>query len=449
MPGDATRPSLLRAFLTPRCAVMAALGFASGLPFAIANETASVLLAELKIDRTTIGLLGAISTVYAFKFLWAPLIDAVAFPGLGRLGRRRSWLVALHLALLPAIASLALWMPTERTSPLQAFALALVVIAVLSATLDIVVNAWTIARFPERELGVGSSMSVTGYRLALLVGGMVALSVATRAGWPAAFATLAAMQGVGLVAALCAPRNADVGSEEAGLAEAAPSFVERIVAPIVEPIVEIARRIGPGLVVVAALVLLFRLPDQLASQMQRPLLLDTLGYEKEQYGVFRNGIGLAATIAGSLLGGAVVVRFGIIRAMLLACLMQAASNIGFAWIASAVEPLGGVAQPWVSWPMIALTIVSGIESLCGGLVGAVFVAYLMGLCDPRHGATQYALLTSLMALAGGVASAASGYLATSWTPFFLGTVAAGIPGLILVPLAARFARAAPRPGIVD
>ncbi len=440
MTETASRPSLLRAFLTPRCAIMAALGFASGLPFAIANETASVLLAELKIDRTTIGLLGAIGTVYAFKFLWAPIVDATPFPGLGRLGRRRSWLVALHLALLPAIASLALWMPTERESPLQAFALALVVIAVLSATLDIVVNAWTIARFPERELGVGSSMSVTGYRLALLAGGLVALSVATRAGWPAAFATLAVMQGIGLVATLCAAP--DGRSEEPMPAASAPSHAERIVAPIVE----LLRRIGPGLAVVALLVLLFRLPDQLAAQMQRPLLLDTLGYEKEQYGVFRNGIGLAATIVGSFLGGALVIRFGIIRAMLVACLAQAASNLGFAWIASAVDPLGGVAQPWLSWPMAALTIVSGIESLCGGLVGAVFVAYLMGLCDPRHGATQYALLTSLMALAGGIASAASGYLASSWTPFFLGTVVAGIPGLLLVPLAARVVRGASRPG---
>jgi MFS transporter, PAT family, beta-lactamase induction signal transducer AmpG len=445
MPDDATRPSLLRAFLTPRCAIMAALGFASGLPFAIANETASVLLAELKIDRTTIGLLGAIGTVYAFKFLWAPIVDAVPFPGLGRLGRRRSWLVALHLALLPAIASLALWMPTERESPLQAFAFALVIIAVLSATLDIVVNAWTIARFPARELGVGSSMSVTGYRLALLVGGLVALSVAKRAGWPAAFAALAAMQGIGLVAALCAAPDDRPGESDAPSPSSkspSPSFVERIVAPIVE----LLQRIGPGLIVVALLVLLFRLPDQLATQMQRPLLLDTLGYEKEQYGVFRNGIGLAATIAGSFLGGAIVVRFGIVRAMLVACVMQAMSNLGFAWIASAVDPLGGVAQPWVSWPMLALTIVSGVESMCGGLVGAVFVAYLMGLCDPRHGATQYALLTSLMALAGGIASAASGYLASSWTPFFLGTVAAGIPGLILVPLAARVVRAAPRSG---
>jgi PAT family beta-lactamase induction signal transducer AmpG len=433
---DVRRPSFLRALAEPRCAAMAGLGFASGLPFAIINETSTARLAQLGVDRTTIGLLGAISSVYAFKFLWAGFVDARSVPWLAAFGRRRSWLIATNAVLVVLIALLAFFVPATKTDALMPFAAMLVAMSVLSATFDLAVNAWTIERFPRRELGVGSSLSVTGYRIALLVGGLVALSVATRFGWPQAFLVLAAMQSIGLVA-LLVDRDRGAGGDRT--AESTPGLVEAFRAPIVD----LVGRLGVGILLIVALVLVFRLPDQLATPMQKPLLLDTLGYEPEQFGVLRNGIGLAATILGSLAGGALVVRFGLVRAMLVACLAQAASNLGFAWIAVAVEPLGGVAQPWTSWPVVALGLVSILESGCGGLVGTVFVAFLMALCDRRFAALQYALLTSLMALSGGVASAASGFLAGAWPAFFIGTALAGLPGLVLAALAGRCATKRP------
>lgn len=431
---DSPPPRLVDAILSPRCLVMAALGFASGLPYAIANETSTVLLAELRIERSTIGLLGAIGTLYSFKFLWSPLVDAGPVPGLAALGRRRSWLLALQVPLAILIGSLAFVAPTSAAAPLAGFAAMLVVIAFLSATLDIVVNAWTVDRFPPRELGIGSSMSVGGYRIALLVGGAAAMQCAATFGWSAAFIAMAACLGVGIVATLLAEEP-----------EGEPTTHANYAASLVSPIVELVGRLGPGLLLVAAMVLLFRLPDQLGAVMQKSLLLDTLGYEKAQYGIIRNGVGLAATIVGSLLGGALVARFGIIRALVGGAVLQAVSNLGFAWIAVTIEPLGGVAQPWTSWPAIALLCVGCVENLCGGAVATVFVAWLMSLCDRRHAATQYAILSGAMAFTGGIASGASGFIAerTTWPAFFCWTAVAGIPGIALAAAAAFVRRRAP------
>jgi PAT family beta-lactamase induction signal transducer AmpG len=424
-------PSLARAFLSRRSLVMAALGFASGLPYAIANETSGVLLAELKIDRETIGLFGGIGVIYAAKFLWSPLVDARAVPGLARLGRRRSWLVATQAPLIALIAAIAVLAPTSASSPLLPLAVLLAAIAIVSATQDIVVNAWTVDAFPRRELGIGSAMSVGGYRIALLAGGAAAPLLATSAGWPTAFLVLAATMGVGLTASLAA-------SEPAGSAADDTGFWVALVAPIKDLVL----RIGPWLVLVAAMVLLFRLPDQLGNTMQKSLLLDTLGFAKQQYGVARNGVGLAATMVGSLIGAALVAKAGLGWALAIGATLQAASNLGFAWIAGAVDPMGGVVQPWTSGPMLSLLAVGSFENLCGGIVATVFVAWLMSLCERRFAATQYAALSGLMALAGGFATAASGFLATrmGWAGFFAWSAAAGLPGLLLAPLAARAVR---------
>ena len=197
---------------------MSALGFASGLPYAIANETSSALLADLKIDRSTIGLLGAIGVLYSFKFLWSPLIDARAAPGLERLGRRRSWLLATQLPLAALIACLGIVAPSTATSPLTLFAVLLVAIAFLSATLDIVVNAWTVDSFSTPELGIGSSMSVTGYRIALLAGGTAALHLATVFGWPFAFIAMGFAMAIGVAATILSREpNVEMGPSAGGM----------------------------------------------------------------------------------------------------------------------------------------------------------------------------------------------------------------------------------------
>lgn len=425
--GDAT-PRLRDAILSPRCLAMAALGFASGLPYAVANETSTVLLAELSIKPATIGMLGAIASLYSFKFLWSPLVDARPFPGLGFLGHRRSWLLATQVSLAVLIASLGPLAPNAKDAPLAAFAAMLVAVAFVSATLDIVVSAWTVESFPRRELGIGSSMSVAGYRIALLVGGAAAMQCAALIGWSWAFVGLGVTMGVGTLATLMSREPAIDRPERESYSMA-----------LVAPFRDLISRLGPALLLAAAMVLLFRLPDQLGATMQKSLLLDTLGYEKAQYGYVRNGFGLAATLIGSLAGGACVARFGLVRTLVLAAVLQATSNLGFAWLAGAVTPLGGAVQPWGSAPILSLLAVGSFENLCGGAVATAFVAWLMSLCDRRYAATQYAILSGAMAFTGGIASAISGHLVErmSWPAFFALTALVGVPGVGLALLTGR------------
>lgn len=428
-------PSVRAALLSPKCLVMAGLGFASGLPYTIVNDTATSMLAANKIDRATIGLLGAIGSVYAFKFLWAPLVDARAIPVLR--GKRRAWLFLTQGTLVAIILLVAAFVSAESNSAVTLLGGLLVVLAFFSATQDIVVNGWTVDAFPGRELGIGSSMYVLGYRVAIVAAGALALVVAKHHGWAAAFVSLAAVMALGPALVLLT-REPHRPSVEGGT-EWADAFVD--------PLVELFRRLGWGALVVFLFILVFRLPDQLGASMQKPLLLDTLGYDLAQFGIARNGIGLVATIAGSLVGGVLAIRFGLVATLVVAGIMQAASNLGFVWMHQTVEPLAGAEMPWTSPPMVMLVVVSSVESFCGGLVGTAFVAWLMSLCTPRFGASQYALLTAGFALAGGIASGASGFLAVElqWTPFFVVSALAGIPGLLLLPLAVWLARPAPTP----
>lgn len=416
------------AFLSPRCLVMAALGFAAGLPYTVVTETSGALLAELRIDRTSIGLLGAVGSVYAFKFLWSPLVDSRAIPFLR--GRRRPWLLLTQGAIVPLIVACAFTAPSSASASLAAFVWPLFLMACLSATQELVTTGWTVDAFRGREIGLGSSLYVAGYRVALVAAGTAALAIADRWGWTAAFVAMAALMAIGPIVALVAREPHREAATEPG------SVLETFIAPLSE----LLRRLGPAAIVVFAFTLVFRLPDQLGMQMQKPFLLDTLGFNLTQYGVVRNGIGLAATIVGSLVGGALAVRFGMMRALVIAGILQALSNLGFAWMAEAIPPLDKTVQPWLSAPVLSLVVVSSVESGCGGLVAAAFVAWLMSLCSPRFGASQYALLTAGFSLAAAIASAVSGYLAQEWTPFFVMTAVAAVPGLLLLPFAVRVAR---------
>jgi PAT family beta-lactamase induction signal transducer AmpG len=410
---------------------MVTLGFASGLPNTIATETASAYLAKVGFDTATIGWIGAISSIYAYKFLWAPFVDARPLPGLTNLGRRRSWLLALQCALALGIASLAIVLPASHEERVGGFASILILVAFLSATLDIVVSAWTVNAFPGRALGVGGSLSVIGYRAAMLAAGAIGLQLAGLAGWRWAFV------GLGLVMAVTA--LAPVLSPEPSANRAEPVSYAR---SLIEPVLELWKRLGLALLLVVAITFLFRLPDQLTRSMQQPFLLSHLQFELTQFGWVRQGAGIPATLAGAILGGAAIVRFGMFRTLVVAGVLQALSNLGFAWLGLAIAPLDGSHQPWLSTPILSMLAVGTFENLCGGAVATVFVAWLMSLCDQRHAATQYAILSGGMAFTGGLASGLSGYLAASmtWPAFFAVTALAGIPGIALA-LAARMAKA--------
>jgi PAT family beta-lactamase induction signal transducer AmpG len=421
---DPAPASLAATFLQPRVLVMASLGVASGLPYAVANETGTLLLADLKVDRTAIGAIGAISGIYAFKFLWSPLVDARAVPGLARLGLRRSWLLATQLPMVAIIAMLAGLAPAGADASTFSFGVALAALAVLSATQDIAVNAWTVDAFPRRELGIGSAATVAGYRLALLAGGSLAPLVAAWLGWNAAFLVLAAIMAIGPITTLVAReprREPTVHPPPAGLRA------------LLAPIRELLAFAGPHAVAITLFVLLFRLPDQLGNAMQKPFLLEGLGYTKEQYGLIRNALGIGATLVGAAVGGGLVARFGLVRALVLCGLAQAASNLGFV-VLSLRGPAVGGSLAWGDPAMLWLGAVSLVESLAGGMVATAFVAWLMSLCDRRYAATQYAVLTGLFAIGQSLASVVSGPLSKElgWIGFYLATVAVAVPGLALI-----------------
>lgn len=425
-----TPPSIKQAFLSPRSLAMATIGFASGLPNTVASETASAYLAKVGFDTTTIGWVGAVSSIYAYKFLWAPVVDAGPLPGLARVGRRRSWLIALQCAVAAGIAALALVLPESAGGSVTAFASVLILVAFLSATLDIVVGAWTVEAFPGRALGVGSSLSVVGYRAAMLAAGAIGLQIANAAGWRWAFAAL----GLAMAATALAPILSREPTSHPATRE---SFGQSLVAPMSE----LVRRLGLSLVIVVAIALFFRLPDQLARSMQQPFLLTYLQYDLGQFGWVRNGAGIPATLLGAILGGAAIVRFGMFRTLIVAAVLQSLSNLGFAWLGLTIAPLDGTQQPWLSTPILSMLAVGTFENLCGGAVSSVFVAWLMSLCQPRHAATQYAILSGAMAFAAGIANPVSGYLAKamSWPSFFAITALGGVPGILLV-LLTRFIR---------
>ncbi len=420
------RVSLVALALSGSGLAMATLGFASGLPFTLVTKATSAILADQGTDKTTIGDVGgAIGLVYAYKFLWSPLVDARPAPLVGGLGRRRSWLVASEMPLILAVALLGFAVP-HSGEPSAVFLALLVLVAICSATQDIVVNGWTVDAFPGRKLGIGSALSVAGYRVALLVAGWLVLLLGKSWGWSVAFGAMAVLCAAGLVATLAS-------REPSGPVGEATSYWRSIALPLIDG----ARSLGRWLVPCIAFALVFKLPDQLGNAMQESLLITTMKYDIAQFGLARNAIGLPTTILGSLLGAVAVARMGMMPALLLACVLQALSNLGFAWLHEVVAPLNGSAQPWLSQPTIALTTVGAIESLCGGLTGTVFVAWLMSLCSQRFGASQYALLSGIVQLSASIASALSGRLAHEWTSYYVWSAVAGIPGLALLAIIAR------------
>jgi PAT family beta-lactamase induction signal transducer AmpG len=393
------------------------LGFASGLPFYLTNRTLQAWMTVEGVDLTTIGLFSLVTLPYSLKFLWAPFLDRYVPP---LLGRRRGWLVITQLALLLAIAAMSLHDPQRS---LQLLALNAVLIAFFSASQDIALDAYKIDVLSDRELGAGAALGVLGYRVALLVTGSLAFVLADRLPWPTVYLLIAGLMVVGIGAAFYAP--------EPVLREGAPKTLREAV---VEPFVDFFRRTGPlwGIVILV-FTIAYQLPDRFGQIMVTPFLLAT-GFSQTEIGAIQGGIGLGSTIVGVLVGGAIIARLGINRSLWLFAALQILSNLAYYWISIIGEDSG------------ALVVAIMIENLSGGMVTAVFVAFLMSLCSRRFSATQYALLSSLMAAARDILVAPAGGIAesTGWPTFFLLTIAAGIPVLLLLPLVAPWGWATPR-----
>lgn len=406
-------PSIFQVYFNRRMAVLAGLGLASGLPYMLTGAVLQAWMTDAHVTLGTIGLFSLVTLPYTFKFCWAPFMDRYALP---ILGRRRGWLLLMQLLLIAAIAAMALTGPSRS---LLLFAIMAMLLAFLSASQDIVADAYRTDVLPEAERGAGAAVYVTGYRIAMLLSSSLGIWLVGRYGvpWPMIYLGIAAMMSLGIVATLAAPEPRMQVARPEGLADA-----------FIDPLFDFLRRPDGWLVLL--FVVVFKLPDVLVDGMKMPFLLQ-IGISKEQIGAIGQGLGLAMSIAGALVGGGLVARLGLWRSLWVFGLLQALSNLGF-WVLSQTGP-----------NLLTLSAVISVENFCAGLVTAGFVAFLMSQCDVRFSATQYAMLSSLMAVTRIVGGAPAGFLAEhlGWPAFFLASLFAAVPGLLLL----TWVRPRPRP----
>jgi len=396
-----------------RLAVMVAYGFVAGLPLPLSTFTLRYWLSEGGVPLAAIGLTANIGLAYSLKFLWAPLLDQVPPPGaLRRLGRRRGWLAAIQPCLVLAAVALALTDP--GAGPAASIAAAAMV-AFLSASQDIVVDAWRIEIFPQRLQGAALAAYVWGYRVALLIATSGVIAGAGRIGWHWALLGVAVLIGVGPLVTLLAPEPAQPPPQ------AHPAgIVRRLREAIADPLVEFLAR--PGSIAILAFVALFKLGEAMAGIMTAPLYR-SLGFARDTVAA-TGPFSLVATLFGIGFGGFLVVRIGVGRALLWTGWAQTLAMAMY--VALAASP--------GDQPVLFATVAT--EAFAQGMADAAFLIYLSGLCSLRFTATQYALLSSVPALAihtiGGVSGLLAG--AVGWMPFYGLCMFAALPamGLMLV-----------------
>lgn len=399
----------LKLYLQPRMLAILALGFASGLPLALSASTLSVWLMESGVSKTAIGLFAAIGTPYALKFLWAPLVDGVRLPLLCRLlGKRRGWLAATQLLLMASLVALGLSDPSA--DPWKTAFCALLV-AIFSATQDIVIDAYRVELLPPDEQGAGAGAIVLGYRLGMIASSAGALFLAASVGWTLTYLCMAALLPVGLLATLAAGEPAD-GHRVAP----AGNWLK---AHLIEPFADFMTR--KSWVPILLFILLYKIGDAFMGVMTNPFLID-IGFSKEQIATVVKLYGVIATIIGSLIGGVLVARIGMMRSLFICGFGHALTNVMFVLQARAGADIG----------LLALSI--SLENISGGMGTAAFVAFISRLCNKEFTATQYALLSAFSSFGRTWLSTPAGWFADTlgWELFFTLCVFLAVPGLVVL-----------------
>lgn len=382
-----------------RIVVMLPLGFISGLPLALTSGTLQGWLTVEGVDLKTIGIFTLVGLPYTLKFLWAPILDHVIPPWLGR---RRGWMILTQLCVAIGLVLMAMTNPKMHPAWLAAYAL---LVAFLAASLDIVFDAYRTETLHSHERGLGVAVWVNGYRIALLASGAGALVLADYVGWQMTYLMLAAVMAMGVGIVLVSPDPTLAG-------EAPKTLKEAVGAPLAE---FFSRPTALGFL---AVIVLYKLGDAFASALQTAFLIGGLGFSATEVGAVK-GLGVFATLLGAFVGGLLMTRSGLVRSLLIFGVLQAVSNLGFVILAL------------VGKNASVLTAAVIIENVTGGMGTAAFVALVMSLCDLRYTATQFALLSSLEALGRVFAGRPSADVVTliGWTQFFILTVVVALPGL--------------------
>lgn len=392
----------MKALFSWKMLAMLALGFSSGAPFLVIRDVIKAWLTDAKIDLVQIGLISAVSFPYTFKFVWSPLLDRYSTPFLGR---RRGWMLVMQAALLVAILALGRLDPTQH---LWMMSMVCMAIAFFSASQDIVLDAFRREFLTESELGAGTGIWVNGYRLANLATVGIAFALADKIGYANVHFLLAGMMFVGIITTLLVKEPVSDVKAPRTLKEA-----------VVEPFVEFFRRREAWWVL--AFILLYKIGDNMASAMNIPFIL-SLGFEKTEYFVVVKGLGMAALFLGMFLAGVLMLRIGISRALWIFGGLQMISTFGFSWLA------------FVGKDHLTLSAVVVFELLATGLGSTAYTAYMSSQTNRRFTATQYALMTSLMAVPGTIVAAGTGFIAqaTGWPGFYAVCALAAIPGMLIL-----------------
>ena len=408
---------------------MLLLGFSAGLPLLLVLGTLSFWLREAGIDRTTIGYLSWVGLAYAFKWVWAPLVDRLPIPLLTRwLGRRRSWLLLAQLAVMAGLVAMSFNDPRVALQPVVWGALA---VAFGSATQDIALDAYRIESAATSRQAALAAAYQTGYRLAMIWAGAGVLWIAARAevaqvanyqhsAWQTAYLVMAASMLVGMLTVLLSP-------EPAGRVQVpAKNLGEWLQSALVEPFADFIRRYQWQAALMLALIAIYRISDVVMGIMANPFYVD-MGYTKDEVAAVTKVYGVVMTLLGAFVGGVLSMRFGVMRVLMLGAVLSAATNLLFAWLAGQGHDVTG------------LIFVVSADNLSSGIASAAFIAYLSSLTNINYSATQYALFSSMMLLLPKFLAGYSGkYVdAFGYINFFNATAVLGLPVLVLVWLASR------------
>ena len=394
--------NVIGALLNRRMLICVMTGLASGMPLYLLIQLVPAWLRAADVSLAEIGLFALVGLPYTWKFLWAPLMDRIALP----LGRRRGWMLVAQIGLVLSIGALGYVDPLHETALVAVFAS---VIAFLSATQDVAIDAYRREILPDEELGIGNAIHVQAYRIASLVPGSLSLILADLLPWVWVFWITAAFMGVGIVLSLSV-------TEPENFSPQPKTFRESLI----KPFSEYFQRVGWR---TAALALFFmvayKLGDNMATALATPFYLD-LGFSMTEIGLVAKHAALWPAIAGGLLGGVFMLRLGINRALWVFGLVQMISILGFAWLASVGPAL------WL------LAVVIAFEYLGVGLGTAAFTAFIARESSKAFAATQFALFTALAALPRSLANAVTGFIVeeTGWVIFFCLCTLLAIPGMV-------------------
>lgn len=422
-------------YTRPRVIGMLFLGFSAGLPFPLVFGTLSTWLRDVGIERTTIGFFAWIGITYSIKFLWAPVIDRIQLPFVTeRVGRRRSWMLIAQAGIIIGLVGMAHTNPTEDIVMMAVFGL---LVAFSSATQDISIDAYRIEAIDIDYQGAMAAMYQAGWKVAAaLVAGAAALYIAEYISWIYAYQVMALCMGVGVIAALIIKEPDRPITEDTYLREQKvidylensahlPEWIRQpsawFIGAVICPFTDFFQRNGNWALFILIFIAMYRISDVVLGNLAHPFYID-MGYNKAEIANISKVFGFIPALVGAFLGGVMVVRYGVLRVLLLGAILVAAANLLFAGLAYSGKSIAGLA------------IVITADNLSAGIAGSAFIAYLSSLTNTAYTATQYALFSSLMTLFPKIISGFSGMIVdhTSYIFFFIYASTLGVPVIIMV-----------------